>query len=615
MKKLTKLFLGVMITSAASFSAVYAEVNIRDVFPRDTHVALWTEDMTASLKAIGQSPYCTLLADEEVGIGEGPRSVGKVISRLPMTKADPLSGVWEMLFPFVNAGLQDSMHSATTVFNFSAKDLAETFTGSLALYSTLYDLYMEGETEIVEWDVILAAQIDPNDHDKAKQFLEKALVRVPSDARKKTVSYYGEEVFHLTYYLDEEANLPGDQPTNLDLGLIQEIPVIVEYGFVNGYFLMAEGRGEPLKKVIRAMGDEGEAFRLTQADGFRDAEQSLGANKQGELHFYYDIQHHLKELPDFPSQKRMYNFFNALGMKTAGPLLSSIKIGEEETRLSVALASIGAPSGLLEAFYNSPENSLKGMSLVPSDAEMAASLSLDYVRLFDRYMEAMSVLSPSKQMVFDAAIKSIQTFTNVNIRTDLLEKLKGETISFVRPADEQDKLYSAGFFLPLEGGSETIEFINTILRALNSEQTKFLDLEETNINGKTAWEPIVGANGKTADDSYICATTNGLVITTDGAELRALLRRLEGSTDNTLATDDDFTRFLSKVPRAGLRGLVYIPSKTVIANYQGNVGFLPQSDQQKLKEKLAKHLGTAWWTLAWNQQNLIYTFVIESPNQ
>ena len=78
--------------------------------------------------------------------------------------------------------------------------------------------------------------------EKVDEFLKKALARVPEDARKKEVDYFGKTISHIEYYITEEVPLPGEKKksdADEGLGLAQEIPVIIEYGHVDNVLLLA----------------------------------------------------------------------------------------------------------------------------------------------------------------------------------------------------------------------------------------------------------------------------------------------------------------------------------------------------------------------------------------
>src|SRR5690606_13017990 len=108
--------------------------------------------------------------------------------------------LWDSLLPWMSEWLQGNYNSATAVFRFKPGELTETFSGSLAIYSTMYDLFVENGNPIVEWDIILAAEFKPEEREKVERFLEKCLSEVPGNARKSNVSYAGRDVFHIEYY-------------------------------------------------------------------------------------------------------------------------------------------------------------------------------------------------------------------------------------------------------------------------------------------------------------------------------------------------------------------------------------------------------------------------------
>lgn len=606
--------------SIPSLSTAEETRNLGEYLPMQTHIALWVDDIEDVKEEMGSNGFVQLLMNEETGVGDGPNAISRTMQRIPMSGADPLFSLWTNLFPFVDAGLRNSMDSATTVLNFTAADLDETFSGSIALYSTMYDLYVENNIEIVEWDVVLAATYEKDEKEAVDRFLEKALARVPEDARKKSVTYSGHEVYHLTYYLDEEASLPGDN-RDMDLPLIQEIPVIVEYGFVDGVFLLAEGRGEPLKRAVRALTNEGEPLRLSTQSRFQQARRALGEKKNA-FHFYYDIQHHTRELDDFPSRKATGRMFEGIGLHRAGPLLSDISLDESGARIESVIPLPPDSPGLLSAVVNSPENDLGKLSYIPADAGLAGSLTFDFSELYKSYRDVMLAGSPAGQAALDTGITYLQTMLNVNLEEDIIKKAAGELVCYVREsaADENDKepRYVSAYFIPHTGGTDTVDVVNRVMKGLNEGNMRLLDMESSDFNGNTIWESRSSAIASTrVPGMHICATPTGLAVSNTGAELRELLRRISGSDGESIESLEEFQKFREKLPQEGLRGFVYLPAETVIRDYMHRSRMTPKPGAAGIKiprSEIAEKLGPSWWTLSSEDGILRFTFSVDTPS-
>lgn len=600
-----------VIALAAIFPALAPARPITDAIPSKAHMAFWVDDIDAAKAGLEENGFYQLLTDERTGVATGTNAIRQTVGRLPISPADPLYSFWSTLLPIVDSTLRESIASATSVFQFTVKDLADTFSGSAALYSTLYDLYVDNETEIVEWDVILAADYQPGERQQIDRFLEKALARVPGDARKSKVSYFGHDVYHITYFLDEQAALPGSKKDNLDLGLVKEIPVIVEYAFVDGIFLMAEGRGEPLKRVVRALGGQGKALRLDSEPRYRQALALLG-NEPGRFNFYLDIDHYIREMEDTPSQHSSKRLLHAIGLDESGPFIARIAADKNGTRLAAAVLARQTPKGVYKLLANSPDNHLERLKLAPSDAHMAGTLSLDFARLYDQYRQAMLVLDARGQGFFDAAIKAVEGFTGVDIRNDVMAAASGEFLSYTRPAPTIKNRDDIAFVVPLNGGKEPVDAINTILKHLTGDQTRLLDLDPSDYQGYTLWETPDAATGPRAG-TYIAATPRGLALTTSGAGLREIIRSLSSPGSESIMRDKELSDILSRIDTNNLRGFVYIPSKAVARGYKRHVRLQVSGTDTVENLNPEGKAGAAWWSLHSMNGSLLFHYAIEAP--
>jgi len=609
-----------LIACAVLMGAMFAPGRVRaesmgDRIPAEAHVAFWVDDIAAARASIEKNSYYQLLVDEKLGIIGGPDVVGEALRRLPVSGADPAFPVWASILPMIDSGLRGGLESATSVFQFKVGELLDTFTGPLAMYSTLYDLSMSsGGVEVVEWDMILSADFKPEEREKVDRFLESALVRVPGNARKKMVSYSGHEYYHLEYFLDEQAALPGDRKET-DLELIQEIPVIVEYGFVGETFLLAEGRGEPLKRAIRAM-ESGSETRLARKDSYRSATALLG-DLDAPFHLYYDIPHHVNELRDHPRAERTLRSFQALGIHNAGPLVAGARLDESGLDFRAAVQTTGPATGILRVLKDSPQNKFERIGLVPRDALVAASLSIDFGNLYREYRAAMLVMSRDAQMLIDAAVRTLETIAKVSLQDDILAKSRGEMVSYVRPGPGEGSgisaRYSSSFIFPIEGGTATTDAVNAVLRRLNDENTKVVDLEESEFMGNVLWETPQTVTQR-GQGLYLSATPNGAVVASSGGELREIIRRLSGQAEGSIRDEAEFQRFLGGVEQRNLRGFVYQSSKAVIDGYLAKLSEeSAEGDVNELRAELRRRLGDSWWLLRASDDGYLFTMTVRPP--
>jgi hypothetical protein len=598
-----------------------AVVKVGDRLPAETHYAFWVNDLSDAREATEKNPFVQAMIGKEGAMGKGVEGLPRMIEALPISAVDPLGSIWSEVFPSLASSLQGGMDSATSVFAFEPKEFTDTFTDSVAIYSTLYDHFIENNVPIVEWDVILAAEFAEEQRPQVEKFLEKALARVPKDARKKKVSYSGFDVYHLEYFLDEQTTLPGDGPIGLDDELVKEIPVIVEYAFVNDTFLLAEGRGEPLARAVRALTREDSQFRLTSKPGFRKAREVVGTD--GQFHLYMDLPHHVKEWRDWPSGSQQARLMDVLGLAQSGPVLVNGTVNSDKFELDATVVDTEDPQGLFPFLQNSPESDATGLSLIPGDAKTFGALSIDMKAAYDLLQKVMSVDQSRATPLLTMAINNIQSLTGVNIEQDLLPNSTGQMISYLRPGDTgsestRDSI-AAAFVLPLNGAKETIDAFNRLITKISSEETMLLDVKSTNLDGVTLWE-TPEAEGATRQQGgfYFAATSKGLVFSTSGAELRNVVRRITSDPEQSIRNDGKAGRFAAELPKDGLRGFAFMPSETLIQDLErrGRIhGNMTNQKSAMLEEELRRSVGDIYWFLRSGNGSIRLTYRIEAPEK
>ncbi len=588
------LFLFLAVMALGGPPQVSAEIRI----PREAHTALWVGNVPAAMENLEASPLARVLADTEVGLAPGDAAISQSLSLLPISPGDPLFPVWTRLVPFMDMRLRGAREAATAVFPLTVEKLAETFDGQLAVYSTLYDLYTENNVEIVEWDLVVVAEFSEERRPEVERLVDSLLASVPRDARRRKVDFLGEEYFHIEYFMDEEVGFDGGPPRDDGLNLVQEIPIIIEYGYVDDKLLLAEGRGEPLKKAIRALKSEADGARLDGHPGYQRAAATLG-DVDGQFHFYFDIPHHLRELKDQRSQREMLQLAQAIGLGQCGPVVARGDLGPAGMHVHAALPISGEPSGLFAIFAGAPENDFQQLALVPANAELAASLTVDLAQLYAQYRAAMLVIDPNAQRISDAAVSTVEGLTSVDFEDDILAYMNGEMVNYYYR--EESEGLAGGFYFPLGGGATSVDTINGVIRRLNEAQSALFDVEEGRIEGQTVWESKSPATPGARPGTFLGATTRGLIMATNGAELRALLgRMMDDRAGSRLLEDDTFRTLVRGVPRRGARGFVYQTPDAVATHLRRR---LP-AEARLTTEQIRDRVGPFWWNLAWEQATL-----------
>ncbi|MEO8377872.1 MAG: DUF3352 domain-containing protein, partial [Candidatus Sumerlaeota bacterium] len=572
---------------------------IADKLPQETRIAFWIDDLTEAKKEAGKNNFYQWLTDDTKGVGNDSKSVGRTISRIPFSAADPLQSVWPQILPAVDGLMTSSIESASDFFQFTMKDIDETFSGPVAIYATLFDITGDKKQYNYEWDTIFEAQFKEDERDKVQRFVDKALQKVPGDAQKREVDYLGHTAKRIEFYYD----------VTDDSGMSQQFSTVVEYAYVDDYVIICEGRSEPLKKAIRAMTQSGEdAGRLVKTNGYRYAKDALGESK-AHFHGYVDVEHFAKEIKELKLSKES-QLLDGLGLSDGSTLMTNLSLDEKGASLQVALVTENKSSGLFNLVSRSPEDKLENLALVPSDAYALGSFSLNGQELL-RLQEKLFPSPKGQLNILRATLQNSKAALGVDLEQDIIAQLFGEAVIFARRIDNSDR---SSILIPYSGGQATTDTMNALLRKITSEDMMILDLEPTDVNGITAWDSPKTVTKNTVPIG-IAATSKGVLFTNDPSELRDQIRRIvAGEGDNIVVANP--TSALSRIPREDLRALAFTPARTAFHDWeqmQRAEGKKKKNKDLSTAEDVARAIGDTYWTLHARPRGMLFTLTVEQP--
>ncbi|MCC5874721.1 MAG: hypothetical protein JJU11_00750 [Candidatus Sumerlaeia bacterium] len=599
----------------AGIPAAGFAVNLGERIPNSAHIAFWVDDLSAARENSLENPFFALLADKDYGVGSGTDAVSRTLARIPVSSADPLGPIWQLILPEVGFSIASGIESATSVFHFTSEDIVETFSGSMAIYSTLYKLYEENDVEIIEWDVILTADYEEDQREDVDRFMEEALKRVPDQASRRLVEYHGHEVYQIRYYLEEQVKLPGDHIPGIDL--LQEFEVIVEYAHVDGVFLLAEGRGEPLRRAIGALVSDNPSLHLHESPRYRRASESLKSST-GNFHLYYDISHQIRQMENLRTHGESLKFFNLLGLTNAGPVLANLTIDGDEARIDLGISSGESPSGIFRLLSTFPENRLESLRYVPADAKTFGTITLDVKSAYDYFKAVYREVAPSMAIAMDVGLQTIENQFQIRVVDDLFSQIVGESVTYMRdstsPSATGRTTVSTGWYFPFGGDMDLVGQFNQAIRQLAEGDIRLLDAESSDVDGVTLWElrtPMGRQQG--APPISIAVSTGGLIAGDDGSEARELLRRISGQGTGDIRSNSDVEQILRDVDRDSLIGFVYTNGGALVDELLRTAAFIPGA-RTPPEDMLRASLGDSWWSLQARDTGLLFSFTIMTPN-
>ncbi len=569
---------------------------IADKLPQEMCIGFWIDDLTAAKKDADKNAFYRWLTDDKKGVGSDSRAVGRTMGRVPFSAADPLQSVWPQLLPVVDGVLTSSIESASDFFQFTMKDIDETFSGPVAVYATLFDMTADKDQYNYEWDTIFQAQFKEEERGKVERFVAKSLEKVPADAEKREVEYLGFPARRIEFYYD----------VTDESGMSTQFSTVVEYAYVNDYIVIAEGRSEPLRKAIRSLTQSGEgAASLTRTNDYRRGAEALGDAK-GMFHGYIDIEHFAKEFKDIKLDRES-RMIDALGLGNSGPLMFNCSIDGKGAALNVALVAEDKPSGIFNLVAHSPEDKLENLALVPSDAYGFGSFSLNGSELLS-IQEKLFQGPKGKLNLLRATLENSKAALGVDLEKDIIAQLLGEGAIYVRRIDGQDR---SSVLIPFGGGQSTVDSMNALLRKITSGDLMILDLQPSDVGGITVWDSGKVIT-KDAVPLSIAATAKGILVSNDASEIRDQIRRITaGESDNVVATNRNSA--LARIPREGLRAIAYTPAKTAERDWGQMMKGAKKDPTASSEQDVAAAIGDSWWALYSRPRGMLFTFTIEQP--
>ena len=172
------------------------------------------------------------------------------------------------------------------------------------------------------------------------------------------------------------------------------------------------------------------------------------------------------------------------------------------------------------------------------------------------------------------------------------------------------------FVFPLHGKQEPVDAINVVMDKISQPPYNVLDVESSDFLGFKVWESKTGPlTPKQARGLYLSATTRGVVVGSNGEQVRDGLRRITGDKASESVLDDQkISDFVSHLPHDGARGFLFTRGDALLKDFAAVARISPSMrDQMPPEEELRKAIGDSWWTLRSKDSTILFTFMSEAP--
>lgn len=528
-----------LLTSAFALPTQGKDLTAR--MPADTWILLAVDDLAQLRDAWAASPYRDAWKSPELN-----------------TVREIAEKTWKDL---VKEGTQET--------GVSPQEVLSLLNGYVAVFSTMNEFRPEGDYSMREWDTCLVAEIAKKDHKEIRRILDLLLKNIPEDAKKRVEEFKGQKVYIIEYYQQKETE---DAPGGLEgLQLLEEIPIHIEYVLTDDYFILCEGRNQPLRPVLAGLlGDNG---RSIQSVGrYKDLRRHVG-NREG-FTAYFNPDRLFEQQVRNPEIKSFLDRAQEFGLRKVGPALLTWGIAEEGLFTSAAIAVPEEHRGLLAMLYAGETNPVASAKHVPRNIHSYVSITADLKEIWAGARALARIVNPQVDSVLSAYLLSSVSNFNVDLEADILNNITGEHAYYSRelPPEVKAELTSLGdsapalqsevYLLRTANGEKLVQALDQFFNRLTGEPYQ-IPLEHFTQRGFNIWTMRQMPGQETALRFSIALTPSHLILANSLIEAQEAVRRVTGDTTNSLANDKSFQATLADGKREGLRMFSYTSPEAI----------------------------------------------------
>lgn len=428
------------------------------------------------------------------------------------------------------------------------------------------NLHYEADSEETHVDPALVARVSAGRQEELRAKIEEILAaKIPADAKKSAEEFHGSTIYHIEFVEVVECSgwEPGHwDPDNPDFssGTVSththETPYHVQYGFHGDHVIVAEGNGEPVKKLISLMAD-GSVPSLAESAEHRRLTAEVA--QEGDLAIWVNvpalIDYAQRHLWDEEARRAM----DSLGIVGAGGFLLTMDLRPEGIFTRSALRMPREKKGLVAMLYAGSVNSMQTAEYVPSDATEYWSLTADVGAIWREARLLVRQLNPQGDAFLTTALSGLEQTLGANVETDVVEKIGGEHAYFTRPvstastpSDDEMPSQPSVTMIALRDGATTVQTIDSILTKLSGEPF-FFPIESMSQEGMKIWKMREDAGAPVGQQLALALTPSHLVLSPDVGGLQDCVRRLRGEGEGSLAGTEEFRAGAARINRENLR--------------------------------------------------------------
>lgn len=473
------------------------------------------------------------------------------------------------------------------------EELKRLFPGRFCIYMSdlRYDLG-SGQAQVVykEINTGLIARFAPGAQDRVRELVEEnVLGQLPGNAERSVDEFRGVRIYTSVFVQNQTGGAareddgerrregPVDPERHTTDSGVSVPPMGTaeyhyEYAFVDDVLFLLEGQRAFMRKTLTNYfaAKEGRVAETSMAGSANYARIARELGDRPGIRVYSNVQRHLQQIAADPSIGRMAAN-RALGLGELRAAAVNLHLGQEAAVVRFALTSVPRPAGVASLMIREARNDFATIGLAPKDAWTWSSSAFDIAQVYALLRDTIQEASPQGWKAIAQTMAGVEQQSGAKLEDDILAALGGAIANYGRPpAGALAGLSQPGMGDPSQ--PRQVWFVATRRsEGLGPKLAKFLEItlsmlgRGTQVRAKAeqfqaytiyrfAAQGMPGAQGAGGERSLFCyaVTPSHIVLSSDAAELREVLRRASGAGGESLRDSADFRKAFDSFPEGAV---------------------------------------------------------------
>lgn len=437
--------------------------------------------------------------------------------------------------------------------------LVDLFPGGSALALTTIDLIEWRRMPIQEIEMVFIGHCGKKNVPKIQTLVQRALKDIPTDAKKSSFKVKDSTVYSIEWTQAMPVSVaestppssdasPSDQP-EVGTGK-EEFSLRVEYAFTKGYFVIGEGRHEPVKKVVSRIEEVTGLKNLTASPSYASFTSRFPSDLHGK--WYFNTGRLLGLIEKQGGAGADSEMLKSVGLSSIPSFLGGFRFVDNGMEMHWGLGvdrSVGGIGAIITCVKNNPFNLLK---LAPKETISFWSMAIDIKKVWNEVHTVLRGALGEKYSSVMASIEEANRMIGANIEQDLINALGNEIGTITTRISREGKQEDAMVLLVELSSRERFKmFLDNALLSVNA-MMPFLMFDQKEYQGYTMYVPRApeGSGAPPIDASFVI-TDRYFLFASHQSEAKNLLSRISGKKLPDLTEHKTFARLSQMLPAGG----------------------------------------------------------------